>query len=159
MGMFNKIFNKKKDNDNAKENSDYKSTKSYFTGVKYKDVEIVIDDDTEDVKKHFNEDYDVILQEGIEKIIKEKFLPWLKGEDFIDKDDAKILEGLKVYYVTYRYSRIIAKYSPIEKEGYFGVFEFDFESSNDYVSDILEAVAMEIYIYDNKIVGVNGFDV
>ena len=108
---------------------------------------------------HFYEDYNTILQEGIDKIIKEKFIPWLKGEDFNDKDDEKILEGLKVYYVMYRYNRIIAKYSPIEKEGYFGVFEFDFESSNDYVSDIFEAVAMEIYIYDNKIVKVDGYDI
>ena len=58
--------------------------------------------------------------------------------------------------MTYRYNRIVAKYSTIKKEGYFGVFEFHFESSNDYVSDILEAVAMEIYVYDNKIVRVSG---
>ena len=52
----------------------------------------------------------------------------------------------------YRYSKFIEKYSPIDKEGYFGVFEFHFESSNDYVSDMLEAVAMEIFIFNNKIV-------
>ena len=159
MGMFNKLFIKKKNNNILKENTDHKSTKSCSTGVKYKDVEIVIDDDTEDIKKHFYEDYNTILQEGIDKIIKEKFIPWLKGEDFNDKDDEKILEGLKVYYVMYRYNRIIAKYSPIEKEGYFGVFEFHFESSNNYVSDILQAAAMEIYICDNKIVKVDGYDI
>lgn len=157
--MFNKIFGKKKNDSISKENTDFKPPKSYFTGVKYKDVEIVIDDDTEDIKKHFHEDYDIILQEGIDRIIKERFIPWLKGEDFNDKDDAKILEGLKVYHVTYRYNRIIAKYSPIGKEGYFGVFEFHFESSNDYVSDILQAVAMEICIYDDKIVKVDGYDI
>ena len=157
MGIFNKIFNKKKDN--LKENTDYKSTNSYLTGIKYKDVEIEINDDTEDSKHHFYEDYNIILQEGIDKIIKERFLPWLKGEEFSDKDDAKILEGLKVYYIMYRYSKIIAQYSPIGKEEYFGVFEFHFEGSDDYVSDILQAVAMEIYVYDNKIVEVSGYEI
>lgn len=157
--MFNKIFIKKKNNNHSDKNTDYKSTKSYFTGVKYKDVEIEILDDTEDSKNHFYEDYNIILQEGIDKIIEERFIPWLKGDEFNDKDDAKILEGLKVYNVIYRYNKIIEKYSPIEKEGYFGVFEFHFESSTDYVSDILETVAMEIYIYDAKIVKVSGYDI
>ena len=157
MGIFSKVFNNKKND--PKENTDYKSTNSYLTGVKYKDVEIEVDDDKEDSKNHFYEDYNIILQEGIDKIIKEKFIPWLKGEEFKDKDDVKILEGLKVYNVTYRYNKIIAKYSPIEKEGYFGVFEFHFESSNDYVSAILETVAMEIYIFDNKIVKVSGYEI
>lgn len=159
MGIFDKIFNKKKNNNNSKKNTDHKSTKSYLTGVKYKDVEIEIDDETEDSRNHFYEDYNIILQEGIDKIIKEKFIPWLKGEDFTDRDDEKILEGLKVYYVMYRYSKCIAEYSPIGKEEYFGVFEFHFESSDDYVSDILQAVAMEIYIYGNKIVKVDGYEV
>ena len=159
MGIFNKIFNKKKTNNDLEEKNDCKSTECYYTGVKYKDVEIVIDDDIEDSKNHFYEDYNIILQEGIDKIIKERFLPWVKGEEFKDKDDAKILEGLKVYYAMYRYGKYIAKYSPIEKEGYFGVFEFHFESSNDYVSDMLEAVAMEIYVFDNKIVKVSGYDI
>lgn len=59
----------------------------------------------------------------------------------------------------YRYNKMIAKYSPIGKEGDFGVFEFHFEGSDDYVSDILQAVAMQVYIYDNKIVGVDGYEV
>lgn len=159
MGMFSKIFNKKKSDNNSGQNYDYKSTKSYFTGVKYKDVEIEIDHDTEDGKHHFYEDYDVILQEGIDKIIKERFLPWLKGEEFNDKDDDKILDGLKVYNVLYRYKKLIAKYSPTEKEGDFGVFEFHFEPTNDYASDIFETVAMEIYIFDHKIVKVSGYDI
>lgn len=159
MGIFNKIFNKKKNNNNSKENTDYKTTKSYSTDIKYKEVEIVIDNDTEDSKNHFYEDYNIILEEGIDKIIKDRFIPWLKGEDFNDKDNAKILEGLKVYHVVYRYNKYIAKYSPIEKEGYFGVFEFHFESANDYVSDILQAVAMEIYIFENKIVEVSGYEI
>ena len=70
-----------------------------------------------------------------------------------------VLTLTSLYYVMYRYNRIIAKYSPIEKEGYFGVFKFHFESSTDYVSDILETVAMEIYIYDAKIVKVSGYDI
>lgn len=157
--MFSKIFNKKKGNNNSGQNDDYKSSKSYYTGVKYKDVEIQIDHDTEDSKNHFYEDYDVVLQEGIDKIIRERFIPWLKGEEFNDKDDDKILDGLKVYNVIYSYKRIIAKYSPTEKEGDFGVFEFHFEPMNDYASDIFETVAMEIYIIDHKIVKVSGYEI
>lgn len=40
-----------------------------------------------------------------------------------------------------------------------GQFEFSFESSNDYTSDMLEAVAMEVYVYDGRIVKVRGYDI
>ena len=33
------------------------------------------------------------------------------------------------------------------------------ESSNDYTSDMLEAVAMEVYVLGDEIVKVDGYDV
>lgn len=159
MGFFSRMFNQKKNSSNSNKDTDYKSTKTYATGVYYKNVEIEVDYKSEDSKNHFYEDYDVILQEGIDKIIKEKFIPWLKGDEFKDKDDEKIYEGIKAYNVMYRYNKIIARYSPTEKEGNFGVFEFHFEPMNDYASDIFETVAMEIYIFDHKIVKVSGYEI
>lgn len=130
------------------------------SNLKFRDIDVVIsDDDIIKSKKHINDDYNVINQEGLDKIILEKFLPWLKGNDYLDRDDKKILEGLKLYEVTYRYSFICAKYSPTNKDDYFGQFEFCFESGSEYTDDILEAVAMQVYIYNGKIVKVSGYDI
>ena len=62
-------------------------------------------------------------------------------------------------FVCYDYGRIIAEYSPTGKEDFFGHFEFEMESSNDYTSDMLEAVAMEVYVLGDEIVKVDGYDV
>ena len=37
------------------------------------------------------DDYDdyVINNEGLDKIILEKFIPWLKGKDYLDRDNQK----------------------------------------------------------------------
>ena len=130
------------------------------TNLKFGNIEVEITSyDVTESKKHINDDYNVIQQEGLDKIILEKYLPWLKGDSFLDKDDSKILEGLKLYEVTYRYSFICAKYSPTNKDDYFGKFEFCFESGSEYTDDIFEAVAMQVYIYDGKIVKVSGYDI
>ncbi len=130
------------------------------SNLKFKDIDVVISDyDITNSKKHINDDYDVIKKEGLDKVILEKFIPWLKGNDYLDRDDKKILEGLKLYEVTYHYSFICAKYSPTNKDDYFGQFEFCFESDSEYTDDILEAVAMQVYIYNNEIVKVSGYDI
>ena len=119
----------------------------------------ILEPDEEESKKHIEHDFAVLVRENIEKIIKERFIPWIKGEDFPDKDDDLILEGLNIYYICYDYGKIIAEHSPTGKEDFFGHFEFEMESSNDYTADILEAVAMEVYVLGDEIVKVDGYDV
>lgn len=125
----------------------------------YKGINVKIQPDEKESKKHIDEDFSALVDEGIENIIKNKFIPWLKGESFKDRDDNKIMEGLELYEITYHYGRIIEKYSPINKEAFFGQFEFCFNSSSDYTKDVLEAVAMEVYVYEGKVVKVSGYDI
>lgn len=133
---------------------------STVSDLKYNEVNIAIYPSAmEESKKHIVQDYEVLKQEGIENIIKKKFIPWLKGEEFLDRDDNEIFMGMEIYQISYIYSKIAAKYSPTGEENFFGQFEFSFVSSNDYTSDMLEAVAMEVYVYDGRIVKVRGYDI
>lgn len=133
---------------------------STVSDLKYNEVNIAIYPSAmEESKKHIVQDYEVLKQEGIENIIKKKFIPWLKGEEFPDRDDNEIFMGMEIYQISYIYSKIAAKYSPTGEENFFGRFEFSFVSSNDYTSDMLEAVAMEVYVYDGRIVKVRGYDI
>jgi len=128
--------------------------------LEYKGISIeILQMDQEESQKHIEQDFEVLVRENIDHIIKEQFIPWLKGEDFLDRDDDLIFEGLSVYYICYTYGRIIAEYSPTGKEDYFGQFEFEMESSSDYTSDMLEAVTMQVYVLGDKIVKVDGYDV
>lgn len=130
------------------------------TEYKINGINIIIQSDNmEESKKHIKNDYDVIQNNNLNKIILEKFIPWLKGTDYLDRDNQKVLEGLKLYEVTYDYIKICAEYSPTGEDGFFGHFEFCFESGNDYTSDMLEAAAMEVFIYDKKIVKVGEYDI
>ena len=70
---------------------------------------------------------------------------------------SKLLSGTQ--QPTLEYGRIIARYSPTGEENYFGQFEFSFESGSAYTADMLEAVAMQVYVLDGKIVKVDGYDV
>lgn len=133
--------------------------KSLENDVKYNGVKVDINFDEEESLKHLNRDFKVLENYGIEKIIKKEFLSWLKGEEFKDRDDNKIYDGLKLYEINYHYGKIIEKYSPSGKEGYFGQFEFCFESSSEYTRDILDAVAMVIYVYKGKIIKISGYNI
>ena len=137
----------------------FKKKKEERKDMKYNGIEVKLQSDDVDSKNHVSSDFTVLENKGIEKIIKNDFIKWLKGEDFLDKDDEEIFKGLKLYEITYRYGRIIEKYSPIKKEGYFGQFEFCFESSSEYTSEIFEAVAMQVYVYNGKVVKVSGYDI
>jgi hypothetical protein len=64
-----------------------------------------------------------------------------------------------VYAVEYHFGRIIAKYSPTGEDAYFGQFEFDFESSGEYTSDMMEGSAMQVYVKDGMVVKVSGYDI
>lgn len=127
--------------------------------MKYKALDIIITFNADDSKKHIEQDFKILLENGIDNIIKEKFIPWLLGTSFPDKETDKVFDGLNLYEITYHYGKIIDKYSPTGEENYFGQFEFCFESGNEYTSDILEASAMQIYVLDNKIVKVSGYDI
>lgn len=127
--------------------------------MKYRDIEIQLSIKKEESQKHLEEDFNVLLEIGIDNLIKEHFIPWITATDFKGKDHNKIFEGLKLFRIDYIYSRIIAQYSPTGEENYFGQFNFCFESGNEYTDDILEAVAMEVYVLDGKIVEVGGYDI
>lgn len=132
---------------------------AFLSDISYEGVQIEISFNIEESKEHLDEDYRVIEQEGIESIIRERFIPWLKGEQFADRDDDLLFKGMKLYYITYSYGRIIAKYSPTGEDAFFGQFEFSFESASEYTEDVFESVAMQIYVYNGKLVKVSGYDV
>ena len=127
--------------------------------MRYNNLNIVIRKDDEESKKHIESDFNVLMEKGIDNIIKEKFIPWLLGTDFDNKDPDKVFVGLNLYSINYYYGKIIAKYSPTGEDDYFGQFEFCFESGNSYTDEILEACAMEVYVLDGKIVKVSGYDI
>ena len=125
----------------------------------YNGIEININFEKEESEKHIENDFQVLVNTGIDNIIKEKFIPWLLGEDFIDKDKEKVFEGIKVYDITYQYGRVIAKYSPTGEDNFFGQFELSFEAGNDYTTDMLEAVACGILVKDGKVYKGMNYDI
>ena len=129
------------------------------SGLKYRDISITITFDPEQSKAHIEEDYTVLNKEGIDQIVLKKFVPWLKGDQYADRDDQKVFESISAYAAEYHFGRIIAKYSPTGEDAYFGQFEFDFESSGEYTADMLEASAMQVYVKDGEIIKVSGYDI
>jgi len=158
MGIFN-IFKKRKQS---------YELQTYTSDVNYKGINVEInyytEDDIEEIKNNLNKDYSALEWKGIENLIKEKFIPWLKGSEFIDMDNNKIYDGLRLYAIEYSYHDCDNNATPeiqshINNKFGKGIFTFHFESSNDYTSDMLEAVAMVVEIRDGKIVEVSGLDV
>ena len=129
------------------------------SGLKYRDISITITFDPEQSKAHIEEDYTVLNKEGIDQIVLKIFVPWLKGDQYADRDDQKVFESISAYAAKYHFGRIIAKYSPTGEDAYFGQFEFDFESSGEYTADMLEASAMQVYVKDGEIIKVSGYDI
>jgi hypothetical protein len=150
---FKDLFKKKK---SAKETPVAQETDS---GLKYRDIPIIITFDLEQSKAHIEEDYAVLNKEGIDQIILKRFVPWLKGDQYAERDDQKVFESISVYAAEYHFGRIIAKYSPTGEDAYFGQFEFDFESSGEYTADMMEGSAMQVYVKDGMIVKVSGYDI
>lgn len=143
------LFGKKKKNAPPS----YRETDHKYNGIA---VEV---EETEESLSHIDEDFAALVKAGIDNVILEKFIPWLKSEEFADRDDKLVFEGLSVCSVTYYYSRVVADYSPTGEDGYFGQFEFDFVSSSDYTEDMLECVAMEVYVHNGEVIHVSGFEV
>ena len=125
----------------------------------YNGIAVDIPFNEEESRKHIEEDFNVLTKTGIDSVIREQFIPWLKGDQYADRDDDKVFKGLKLYDISYTYGRIIARYSPTGEENRFGQFEFCFESADDYTSDMLEAVAMQVYVLNGQIVKVGGYDI
>ncbi|MBQ8167191.1 MAG: hypothetical protein IJZ96_09170 [Lachnospiraceae bacterium] len=132
---------------------------TFISQIEYKNVSIEIEYYIDESKKHLSEDYAILQKEGIDDIIKKYFIPWLKADIYIDKDDNLIYEGLEIYGITYQYGMIGAHYLPSEKEEMIGRFDFFFKSGSEYTADMLESVAMQIYILNGKIVKVDGYEV
>lgn len=129
------------------------------TNLKYNNIDILISANNEESLKHIEKDYKTLSNEGIEKLIKNNFIPWLKGNEFKSLDDQKIYNGLKLTDISYHYHKIIGKYSPTEKDDFFGEFEFDFKSSNEYTKDLLQASAFVILVNDDKIYFGRNYDI
>lgn len=159
MGLFN-LLNKRKFKINNIEFID----ESHLidipkTNLKYNNIEIIISSNPEASLKHIKEDYEVLIKEGIEKFIKDNFITWLKGENFKDLDNDKIYDGLKLTNVSYSYDFICDKYSPTNKDDYFGKFEFSFESGNEYTKKLLQASEFELLINNGKIYYGSNYDI
>ncbi len=127
--------------------------------ISYNGTEIEINFNRAESEAHIEADLKVLTDYGVDRLIKEKYIPWLKGDQFSDKEDDQIFAGLKLFSILYSYGKIIARYSPTGADDTFGQFEFDFESCSEYTADMLEAVAMQVYIKDGEIVRVSGYDI
>ena len=60
------------------------------SNLKYRDIPIIITFNPEQSKAHIEEDYAVLNKEGIDQIILKKFVPWLKGDQYAERDDQKV---------------------------------------------------------------------
>ena len=127
--------------------------------LKYNGVDITIFSNREESLKHVKEDFNVLMDAGIEKLVKELFIPWLKGDSFKDMDDNKIYEGIKIYQINYDYHRFAGEHSPTKETDYFGEFEFDFESSSEYTKDLLQACAFCLLVNNGKVYKGLNFDI
>ena len=151
MGLFD-VFKKNKTNNNMK-------PQTYISQVEYMGIPIEIEFNIEESKEHLSEDYAVLQKEGIDSIIRNRFITWFKTDKFKNRDDNLIYEGLKIYSIVYCYGMIDSRYSPTQKQEMAGQFTFFFESGSEYTSDMLESTAMEIYVLNGKIVKVDGYEV
>ena len=107
MGLFDKLMNKQKQPVSTA--SETEGPADIPSGIIYRDNEIIISFNAEESREHIRDDFGVLMNEGIEKIIKERFIPWLKGDQFPDKDDALVYDGLHLTGILYHHGRIIAK--------------------------------------------------
>ena len=110
-------------------------------------------------RKLVREDFRVLLDYGIDRLIRERFIPWLKGEQFPDREDDRILDGLRLTNIQYTANLRAGKYSPTGEKELVGEFSFLFESGDDYTADMLECVEMEVDVWDDQIWKVTGYDV
>jgi hypothetical protein len=125
----------------------YNLTNKVINGI---NIGIKKEKDLENLDKDFS-----IMKSNIDKLIDNKLIPWIKPTKEFTFD--KIKNDLKLYCISYSYNYIIAKYSPTKKDDYFGKFDFNFESKEGYT--YIQAVGMEVYIKDNKILKVICYDI
>ena len=149
MGLF-----KKKKNSVMEEYSE-----TIIDDLEYNGVHVAVTFRKDESLKHLYDDFKALKEHGIERIIREEFIPWLVSAEFKDRDRDKIYEGLKISHITYTYGMICAKYSPTGADNYFGQFEFDLNSCSDYTEDMLQQSAIEVFILDGKVAGTRKWDV
>ena len=102
MGLF-----KKKKNSDIEEYS-----KTVIDDLEYNGVHVVVTFRKGESLKHLYDDFKTLEEHGIERIIRDEFIPWLVSTEFQDKDKEEVFEGLKVVFVAYTYGMICEKYSP-----------------------------------------------
>lgn len=104
--------------------------------------------------KYLDKDFP-IMKSNVNKLIDNELIPWIKPTKELTFD--KIKNDLKLYCISYSYNHIIAKYSPTQKDDYFGEFDFSFESKEGY--SYIQAVEMKVYIKNNEILKVSCYDI
>ena len=148
------LFKKKKTNSVIEEYSE-----TVIKDLEYKGVNVVVTFRKDESMEHVYDDFKALEEHGIDRVVKEEFIPWFVAADFADRDGDKVLVGLKIVHISYTYGMICEKYSPTGAENYFGQFELIFESCSEYTEDMLQQTAMEIYMLDGKVVGTRKWDV
>lgn len=142
----NKIYGLKpeKDEDAAKleENLEYENIFNEDNNiVAYTDdgIKIKVIGKIRDGREHIQKDFE-LLAKGLDRVEKEVFIPWLKGEKFADRDNQKVDEGIKPYEVEYE-----------RKENY-GAFSFYVRSQGDYTRDMFDAACISCNVNDDGII-------
>ena len=120
--------------------------KSIITNYSYGEIPVEVEYNIDASMERLPYDFETLKKEGIDNIIKERFIPWLKTDEFRDS-------------IVYCYAMIDARYSHSNQQEMAGQFDFFFESGNEYTSDMMKSVAMQIYVLHGHIVKVDGYEV
>ena len=133
--------------------------KSIITNYSYGEIPVEVEYNIDASMERLPYDFETLKKEGIDNIIKERFIPWLKTDEFRDRDGELIFKGLKLYSIVYCYAMIDARYSHSNQQEMAGQFDFFIESGNEFSSDMMESVDMQIYVLLVHIVKVDGYEV
>ena len=71
--------------------------KSIITNYSYGEIPVEVEYNIDASMERLPYDFETLKKEGIDNIIKERFIPWLKTDEFRDRDGKLIFKGLKLY--------------------------------------------------------------
>ena len=81
--------------------------KNIITNYSYGEIPVEVEYNIDASMEHLPDDFETLKKEGIDNIIKERFIPWLKTDEFRDRDVELIFKGLKLYSIVYCYAMIL----------------------------------------------------
>lgn len=73
--------------------------KSIITNYSYGEIPVEVEYNIDASMERLPYDFETLKKEGIDNIIKERFIPWLKTDEFRDRDGELIFKGLKLYSI------------------------------------------------------------